>query len=278
MNTKYLQPTAYFRKAKYTFAKLLFVLGVPLRVTTSVDSLRIAFIASSYTEYVLRARESYRREQVTMYWLREIVMAGDVLYDIGANVGAYSLYAGKKMKGSQNNVLGLVYAFEPAFSNFFPLCRNIELNGLNDVVVPFPIGFGEKRYEADFFLRTTSTGSALHGLDEPNSEGKTFDPAFKQGISVVSIDEFVRNDNVRFPNHIKIDVDGSEQRIINGAKHIFSDQRLKSIMIEINEDIYGDEIDQFITAQGFELTKMEKWGERNTYNKLFCRKESALGS
>ena len=121
MNTKYLQPTADFRKAKYTFAKLLFVLGVPLRVTTSVDSLRIAFIASSYTEYVLRARESFRREQVRMSWLREIVMGGDVRYDIGANVGAYGLSAGKKMKVSQNNLLGLVYAFEPAFSNVFPV-------------------------------------------------------------------------------------------------------------------------------------------------------------
>ena len=278
MKSKYLQPTAYIRKAKYTFAKLLFALGVPLRVTTRVDNLRIAFVANSYTEYVLRARESFRREQVTMYWLREIVMSEDVFYDIGANVGAYSLYAGKKMKGSKNNVLGLVYAFEPAFSNFYPLCRNIELNSLNDVVVPFPIGLSEKSYEAEFFLRTTSTGSAMHGLDEPNSEGQTFAPTFKQGISVVSLDEFVRNDNVRFPNHIKIDVDGSEQRIIKGAKHILGDHRLKSIMIEINEDLYGGEIDQFITAQGFELTKMEKWGERNTYNKLFCRKESALGS
>ena len=274
MNIKYFQPSAYFRKAKYTMAKLLFRLGISLRVTTIVDNVKIVFVAGSYTEYVLRARESFRREPVTMYWLREIVKPNEVLYDIGANVGAYSLYAAQNIKAFNDGESGAVYAFEPAFSNFFSLCRNLEANHLNDIVVPFPVAFGEKRYETKFFLRSTTTGSALHGLDKPSSEGKSFEPAFLQGIGVLSLDEFVENHSIRFPNHIKIDVDGSEREIVLGAKKVLGDPRLKSIMIEINEDLYTDELDQVIQENGFDLIRVDEWAGRNTFNKLFCRRES----
>ena len=277
MNKKYFQPSAYFRKAKYTFAKMLFWLGLSLRVTTRVDDLCIVFIAGSYTEYVLRARESFRREPVTMYWLREIVKPTEVVYDVGANVGAYSLYAGHKMKASKERDAGAVYAFEPAFSNFFSLCRNLEVNDLNEIVTPFPLAFGKKRYETNFFLRSTTTGTALHGLDNPSSEGKVFEPVFQQGVGVVSLDEFVGNNNVRFPNHIKIDVDGSEREIVQGAEKTFCDTRLKSIMVEINEELYDDEIDQMIKSKGFELIRAEEWAGKNTFNKLFCRRETSLG-
>ena len=98
MNRKYFQPSAYLRKVRFTIAKVLLLLKIPLKVRTRVDSAVIAFVTTSYTEYVLRARESFRREEVTMYWLRNIVNPTDVVYDIGANVGPYSLYAGHKIK------------------------------------------------------------------------------------------------------------------------------------------------------------------------------------
>ena len=64
-----------------------------------------------------------------MYWLREVVMPDDAIYDIGANVGAYSLYAGKKIKGGK----GQVYAFEPEPYNRSLLEKNIDLNAYSNI-------------------------------------------------------------------------------------------------------------------------------------------------
>lgn len=267
IDKKFLNPKAYIRKIGQLLAKLAFRLNLPLLVTTKVDDLTIHFVATSYTEFQLRARESFRREEVTMYWLREVVMPDDAIYDIGANVGAYSLYAGKKIKDGK----GQVYAFEPAFSNFFPLCRNIEVNSLNETIIPYPLAFGDSRHESSFYLRSTTTGTALHGLSKAESEGRHFDAKFCQGVSVVSLDSFITNQGVRFPNHIKIDVDGSELAIIRGMMNVLGDERLKSLMIEINTDLNGNEIESIVTGLGMKEDRIEQWSGKNTFNKLFLR-------
>ena len=267
LKSKYLNPFAYFRKARLLGAKFLLLVGVSLRVTTKIDNFKIKFVATSYKEYVLRAQASYVREAVTMCWLRTIVGETEVVYDVGANVGAYSLYAGYKL---QHNG-GLVYSFEPAFTNFPSLCRNIEINGLNKTMIPYPLAFGKATSEGKLFLRSTVTGDAMHGLLQPESEGNAFDSKFTQGVYITSIDEFSSNSDILFPNHIKIDVDGFELEIVLGMKSVLNDGRLKSVMIEINADVSGDKIIRLITDAGFQERMSEQWGKKNSFNKLFVR-------
>ena len=121
------------------------------------------------------------------------------------------------------------------------------------------------------FLSSTVEGSALHGLSKPVSEGSSFVPQFQQGVFVTSIDDFVSYKEIDFPNHIKIDVDGSEQQILSGMKTVLIDKRLQSIMIEINSDISGGEIERTIVSSGLEEVMVEQWPSRNTFNKLFVR-------
>ena len=268
MLAKVLNPKVYVRKIHYLLARLVFFVGGELRVTTKCDGFTIFFLAGSFKEYVLRARESYRREKVTMHWLRKVIGKDDVVYDIGANVGAYSLYAGRKLSSGR----GQVYAFEPGFPNFFPLCKNIELNNLNGKVVPYAVAVGSRNGVGHFFLRSTIRGDALHGLSAPESEGREFEPKFLEGTSIVSLDEFIQEKGVLFPNHVKIDVDGSELEIIDGMNEVLADPRLKSIMIEINADVTGEEIEAKIESHGLVEVMVEQWGGRNTFNKLFERK------
>ena len=114
MNKKYLSPTAYLRKARLIIVRFLLDRGIPLQVTTKVGQHLIRFSVTSFIEYFLRAEESYTREKVTMYWINEYIDSDDVIFDLGANVGAYSLLIG--MKVALGN--GRVYAFEPESSNF----------------------------------------------------------------------------------------------------------------------------------------------------------------
>jgi len=267
MVRKYLNPRSYLRKASDFIAQIRLKMGLPIQLVINIDEHNISFFVTSFLEYRLRARQSYYREKVTMHWLRHVVESGDIVYDVGANVGAYSLYAGYKVSPGG----GQVYAFEPAFLNFFPLSRNIEINGLNTVVIPYPIAIGSPSRVDNFFLSSTVSGSALHGLSKPESEGTSFEPEFLQGIYVLSLDELVLSLGLQFPNHIKIDVDGLEADIVKGMRTVLRDIRLRSLMIEINEDISQGTIEDEITASGLVEEKVERWVGKNTYNKLYLR-------
>ena len=83
-------------------------------------------------EFVTRLT-SCAKEPETVAWIEELVRPGDVMFDIGANVGAYSLVASKATQGEAS-----IYAFEPAFTNYPQLCRNIMLNECSNSIVPLP--------------------------------------------------------------------------------------------------------------------------------------------
>jgi len=91
-----------------------FCFGISPKKKPFVDSYQIVFSTTSFLEYFLRVEESYTRESVTMYWLRNCGKADDVIIDIGANVGVYSLLLGKIVQNGN----GIVYAIEPESGNY----------------------------------------------------------------------------------------------------------------------------------------------------------------
>ena len=95
----------------------------------------------------------------------------------------------------------------------------------------------------------------------------------QEKIQMKTIDEIISNnhDSEKI-SAIKIDVDGSESEIIAGMRTVMSDDRLKTIMIEIDDNLSQGEIERTIGAYGLEEVMVEQWGEKNTFNKLFVRK------
>jgi hypothetical protein len=88
-------------------------------------------------EYRVRLH-SCEKEPETVDWIETFMKEGDVLYDVGANIGAYSLVASKFFYGKVK-----VYAFEPAFPNFAQLCKNLALNGCQGAVVPLQVALSD---------------------------------------------------------------------------------------------------------------------------------------
>ena len=90
----------------------------------------------------------------------------------------------------------------------------------------------------------------------------------------MSLDEFVKLDNVAFPNHIKIDVDGHEMTIVENMQQVLNDRRLKSVCIEIAKELYCKGIDRLLIACGFEVYITETWGDegREIENVVFTRR------
>ena len=148
-------------------------------------------------------------------------------WDVGANVGVYSLYAARAR--------ARVVAFEPSPSNYYVLNRNIEINGLDERVSALCIAFHDGTCLDSFFMANTGLGDAHNSFGRPvDWRGQEFIPTYKQAMVGYSIDDFVNDFDPPFPNHIKIDVDGDEDKVIKGATATLPDSRLKTLLVELN--------------------------------------------
>jgi len=195
-----------------------------------------------------RARTLLTKEPETIEWIEGII-DGDVFWDVGANVGLYSIYAAitRKVK---------VLAFEPAAGNYMLINRNIEINGLSDFVQAYCVALANKTGIDALHMQSTELGGAMSSFAEAKDhEGRPFVPIFKQGAIGYSIDEYIKVFNPAFPNHLKVDVDGIEDQIITGAFNTLRDPRLRRISIELeaNRVEYTNAIVRDIEAAGFVL-------------------------
>jgi len=106
-----------FRKKVSLFLKL----AIEKYMSTTITNNGIIFDATEMSNYY-RGRDLLKREPDTLYWIDNYMNDNDVFYDVGANIGTYSLYAANKG--------GLkIFAFEPESSNYYYLNKNIYLNG-----------------------------------------------------------------------------------------------------------------------------------------------------
>lgn len=225
--------------------------GVKLTARVKGKPLFNFFRTNARTES--RYRGLYLKEPETIDWLNEI-KPGEVLWDIGANVGIYSIYAGVIRKA-------LVWAFEPLFSNYYVLNKNIEVNHLSTTVKAFCLAFSDHNGISVLNSQATEDGIAQTSFDDNIMDsGEHFVPRFKQGMIGYTIDEFVERYNPRFPKHIKLDVDGLEDKIVIGAEKTLLDQRLQRISIEMHTSRV--EMVEFVKGKlavaGFELVRCDR--------------------
>lgn len=171
-----------------------------------------------------RASTLLTKEPNTIAWLNTIEK-DDVLVDIGANVGVYSLYAAKK-RGAY------VYAFEPESQNYAILSQNIFINEIKNVKA-YCLSIVDKLELGVLNLTEFNPGSSCHQFNTTlNYNGVQSNFVFEQGSLAVSLDFLVEQGLVKQPTHIKIDVDGLEPKVVLGSLKTI--QKAKSLCIEVN--------------------------------------------
>lgn len=176
-----------------------------------------------------RARTLLTKEPETIEWLNGIE-PDEVVYDIGANVGIYTCYAAM-IRGCR------VVACEPSAVNHAALVRNLELNGINERVIPLCVALSDRGGVDRLHMRTTAIGGALASFGQPIDErGRPYTPIFRQAVIGLTLDELIARYGLPFPHHIKIDVDGFEDRVMRGAGQILRDPRLRSLLVELRVD------------------------------------------
>ena len=210
-----------------------------------------------------------RKEPETIEWIEANVKPGDVFYDIGANVGAYSFVADKCCRGDIT-----VYAFEPSFATFNQLCKNILLNDSQKSVFPFMICLSSKEQLETFNYVSTDAGESRHTLGNNTIDclGQKFSPTYQQKIFNYSIDSLVKRWGFFPPNHIKLDVDGTELDILKGASETLKGDSVKSILVEISSlDPFKEEISAFLRQADFSIDSKTKHGMTVISNVIFKR-------
>ena len=188
----------------------------------------IRFYAPS-TLLLSRAESVLTKEADMIRWI-DGFEDGAVFWDIGANVGVFSLYAGIRRRAS-------VLSFEPSAANFYALSRNIQLNGLCDNITAYCIALSDRTELGVLNMASPSMGAALSQFGQPGDGSRYRDEGAQvtvHGMVGFSIDDFIARFNPPFPNFLKMDVDGLEVPILEGARATLRDPRIKSLIVELN--------------------------------------------
>jgi len=193
-----------------------------------------------------RAETLFTKEPDTIAWLSGFA-EGDVLLDIGANVGMYSVFAAT-VRGAT------VYAFEPESQNYALLNRNIHDNGLADRVFAFCAALSDTTSFHRLYLSQFMPGGSCHNFGEPvDYKGEALNSPFAQGCFSTTVDALVAQGAMPVPAHVKIDVDGIEDKVIAGARQTLMDKRVRSLLIEINTHLESHwEIIDWMLEAGFD--------------------------
>jgi FkbM family methyltransferase len=217
--------------------------------------------------------------QSHLYWTAEYeswdvlqlsrwVHPGAVVFDVGANFGYYSISLASVMQGN-----GKVFAFEPSKTTFRRLRTNIGLNHLESVVSAIPCGLSE-----------TSQVAYLDQVEEGNSGAAAVSPEAKgEAIQLDTLDHFCDANEIHRMDLIKIDVEGSELRVIEGGRAMLT-RHQPIIMVEFNSSALrgagtsAGQLEELLQTLGYQLfaTKRERLlpfrydPQRDILRNVFC--------
>ena len=199
------------------------------------------WISGSSTHGCWLGSYEYEKQQV----IAREVWPGAVFYDIGANVGFYSLLS-SLLVGH-----GKVFAFEPAPRNLPYLRSHLALNHAHNVeVLPFAISdtIGKSRFQTEpsgLMGHLARNGSAL--------------------VSTTSLDSLVESSRIAPPDFIKMDIEGTELLALRGAKHVFEGYRPVLFLATHGVDVER-ECRVLLASWGYEVQEIgKKTSDRNDF-------------
>ena len=180
------------------------------------------------------------KEPETNEWIASFG-ADDVFFDVGANVGLYSLLASYMHPGIS------CFSFEPMRQNFEALQDNIKMNGFKNIHA-IRCAVGSAYGIMGFVCDKQETGS---------SGGQIVDTPSARKVTVVTIDGLCLGRHAQFqtrfqklpiPTHVKIDIDGQELEVVKGMRNVMS--QIKSLLIEVSKESWYPII-EIMTCAGF---------------------------
>lgn len=201
----------------------------PATASLRYKDLEVVYATPNYATR-WRVNTFFEKEPDTLEWIAGF-NPGEVMVDVGANVGMYSIWAAMTRQVR-------VFAFEPESQNYALLYQNIVHNHLSRQVTGYCTALSDNDGFSSLYLSEFVAGSSVHtygaALDfklQPRPS------AVVQGCFATTLDHLVAAGTIPLPNHIKIDVDGLEHKVLAGCRNVLVQPAVKSVLVEINTNI-----------------------------------------
>lgn len=186
-------------------------------------------------------RGTYGKSEVES--LTSLIRAGDVVLDVGAHIGYFSMLA-SKIVGSN----GKVIAFEPLPLNLAYLRQHVLANDLKNVeIIDSAVGFTKGN------LRFARGGGTGRGHLQPFESGDQSGLA----VNVFGLDELFQENKIPAPNMIKMDIEGAEGEGLRGAQKMLTKYR-PTLLLSTHGDVMKAECEQLLTNIGYEIEFISK--------------------
>ena len=212
-----------------------------------------------------RVKTFSTKEPDTLNWI-DSFDNNAIMWDVGANVGIYSIYAAKSTNAQ-------VFAFEPSVFNLECLAKNIHVNDLSSKIFIIPVALSNQTGFNLFKMNNPVWGGALSSFGVNfDQHGKNFNTSFEYLFPGISADNMVNIFNIPRPDYLKIDVDGIEHLILEGLEDIL--KTVKSVLVEINDDFKSQKVQSelLLTKAGLVLEGEFHLGANRMNNQLWVRK------
>jgi FkbM family methyltransferase len=199
--------------------------------TVQTDSHDIQFILKpKEVPYFDRLLDRSCDEEVFAVF-RQCLHPGDVVFDVGAHIGRYSVYSSRIIGPS-----GKVYAFEPVHDTYWMLRATLSLNHSQNVIpinraLSDRVGLSKIHVFPDPFSSWSSLG--CHKMQAP--EGTSIETDKVEQVQSTTIDVFCQTENIDRIHFLKIDVEGYECAVLAGATSFMHDRKIDLICFEISK-------------------------------------------
>lgn len=226
--------------------------GITRRTTYDYDIL----IETSLDDWIQKQIYFFGRYEIekfeTRFW-KDFIKPGMVVFDVGANIGYYSLMAGKRVQ-----VHGMVYSFEPVQETFMHLNRNIQMNSFSNIR-SFKLALSDTEGYSDIYTANRENTGTAGFSNHIHFSGQ------KETVETITGDLFIDKQKIEKLDMIKIDVEGTEMKVLKGLAHSIKKHKplilaeINRILLERN-DANPEEIFSFFSAMNYRSNEIDKFG------------------
>jgi len=243
---------------------IYFILNKPSNGKIEINISGVNAIFKVFTPWELRALEpsgDFGREKNILELLISRVRPGEVVLDVGSNLGIFTILLAKKVGQS-----GRVIAVEPGKKIFLHFQENVKLNNLKNIT-SFNLALGNKEEETKLFLGQVAGASSM-----------AYKPDGSEGFEIIKVktaDQLIKENNLPIPNVVKIDVEGFEYNVIKGMSSTLNNPECRMICCEIHtqmlpDGVSAEKIIDLLKSLGF--NKIENYKRGTAEFHIFAQK------
>lgn len=212
-------------------------------------------------------------EKESIKWWIKLCRNSNIIFDVGANTGLYSLVAKSVNRKSE------VHTFEPIPLVFKKLRENIILNDF-DIKIN-ELALSNYTGEATIFL---PENNHVYSVTVNKNQNNLNTKVFEQKIQTITLSDYILNNKINKIDLIKIDVETHEFEVLQGMRELLFNMK-PTLLIEIIDDQVAEKLNQLFQYSDYlffdinettgEIIKKEKLQRSSTFNYLICTKEVA---